>query len=118
VNLLDNAIKYTERGSIVLSAERRNQTLLVTLRDTGLGIAPEQLSHIFDRFYQVDTARSKHGIGLGLAIALSVARAHGGDIAVESSVGEGTTFTVRLAAGGTAERVTAGRERSPAGTPE
>jgi heavy metal sensor kinase len=114
-NLIDNAIKYTDQGAITLSAAAQNgDGLQVTIRDTGVGIAPEHLPHIFDRFYRVDESRSTEGIGLGLAIALETARAHGGDIAVESTaasrgegvgigMGEnagehGTTFVVRLAA--------------------
>jgi heavy metal sensor kinase len=97
VNLLDNAIKYTEQGSITISAQPKDDTLLaVTIRDTGVGIPPEHLPYVFDRFYRVDESRSKDGIGLGLAIALDVAHAHGGEIAVESEVGRGTTFIVQL----------------------
>jgi heavy metal sensor kinase len=96
-NLLDNAIKYTEQGSITVSAKRKDDKLLAaTISDTGVGITPEHLPHIFDRFYRVDDSRSKDGIGLGLAIVQNVARAHGGKIAVESHVGKGTTFIVEL----------------------
>ncbi len=98
VNLLDNAIKYTEQGVITVTATARaNQLLTVNICDTGRGIAPEHLSHIFDRFYRVDASRSTSGIGLGLAIAREIAQAHGGDITVESQLGQGTTFTVQLA---------------------
>ena len=98
VNLLDNAIKYTEQGFITISAKPQDDKLLaVTIRDTGVGMAAEHLPHIFDRFYRVDESRSsKDGIGLGLAIVRDVARAHGGKIAVESEVGKGTTFIVQL----------------------
>ncbi|HMN29936.1 MAG TPA: ATP-binding protein, partial [Caldilineaceae bacterium] len=97
VNLLDNAIKYTAQGSISLTAQRQDEDwLAVIVSDTGVGIAPEHLPHLFDRFYRVDEARSTEGIGLGLAIALDIARAHGGDITVESTVGQGTTFCVHL----------------------
>ena len=97
VNLLDNAIKYTEQGFITISAHPTSDQLLeVTIRDTGVGITPEHLPHIFDRFYRVDASRSKDGIGLGLAIVKNAARAHGGKVSVESKFGEGTTFIVQL----------------------
>jgi heavy metal sensor kinase len=100
VNLLENAIKYTEHGSITLAAKPQDDKfLVVTVSDTGAGIAPDHLLHIFDRFYRVDAARSKEGIGLGLAIAQNVARAHGGEVSVESKVGKGTTFSVKLSRG-------------------
>jgi signal transduction histidine kinase len=71
---------------------------LLRVADTGVGIAPEHLPHLFERFYRVDKARARAegGAGLGLAISQWVARAHGGDITVESRPGRGTTFTVRL----------------------
>ncbi|MEZ4711844.1 MAG: ATP-binding protein [Caldilineaceae bacterium] len=98
INLLDNAIKYTNQGSITVNARASSKELLiVTIRDMGIGIAPEHLPHIFDRFYRVDGARSKTGSGLGLAIAQSIAEAHGGAISVESEQGKFTTFRVRLA---------------------
>lgn len=97
VNLLDNAIKYSEQGVIAISAKPKGGKLLeVTISDTGVGIAVEHLPRVFDRFYRVDASRSTDGIGLGLAIVQDVVRAHGGNIAVESNVGEGTTFTVQL----------------------
>jgi signal transduction histidine kinase len=97
VNLLDNAIKYTEQGSITVSAKSlANQVLEISIRDTGVGIAAEHLPYIFNRFYRVDESRSTEGIGLGLAIALDIARAHGGNISVESEVGRGTIFVVQL----------------------
>lgn len=97
VNLVDNAIKYTNKGSITLAAEApTTDQVAVTIRDTGVGIAPEHLPHIFNRFYRVEKARSSKGIGLGLAIAQAIAQAHGGSITCESEVGKGTTFTVQL----------------------
>ena len=97
VNLIDNAIKYTDQGSITISARPKNGKLLeVAISDTGIGIAPEHLPRIFDRFYRVDESRSKEGIGLGLAIVENVAHAHGGKISVESKLGKGTTFVVQL----------------------
>jgi signal transduction histidine kinase len=99
VNLLDNAIKYTDEGLIAVSANRQeNGWLEITIRDTGVGIAAEHLPQIFNRFYRVDESRSSEGIGLGLAIALDIAQAHGGTLSVESEVGKGTTFVVRLSA--------------------
>jgi heavy metal sensor kinase len=97
VNLLANAIKYTEKGLITISAQPKDDKLLaVTISDTGVGITPEHLSRIFDRFYRVDESRSQEGTGLGLAIVQNVARAHGGDVTVKSKVGLGTTFIVEL----------------------
>lgn len=97
VNLIDNAIKYTEKGSVTIAAKRQaGNMVVVTIHDTGVGIAPEHLSHIFDRFYRADDSRSTEGTGLGLAIARDIAQAHGGEITVESEVGKGATFTVQL----------------------
>ena len=97
VNLLDNAIKYTEKGFITISARRRaDEWLEVTVSDTGIGITPEHLPYIFDRFYRVDGSRSQEGIGLGLAIVRNIARAHGGSVSVDSQAGKGSTFVVQL----------------------
>jgi heavy metal sensor kinase len=98
VNLLDNAIKYTQHGEINVVADPwTNGLVQVTIADTGVGIGAADLPHIFDRFYRVDQARSTPGAGLGLAIALNVAQAHGGTIEVESKIGEGSVFRVILA---------------------
>jgi heavy metal sensor kinase len=98
VNLLDNAIKYTEQGQISLVAHPQTNGLVqVTITDTGVGIAAPHLPHIFERFYRVDQSRTMPGAGLGLAIALNVAQAHGGTIEVESRIGEGSAFRVSLA---------------------
>ncbi|MCB0096878.1 MAG: sensor histidine kinase, partial [Caldilineaceae bacterium] len=98
INLLDNAIKYTTHGSITVTAQASSEKLLVvTIRDTGIGIAQQHIPHIFSRFYRVDSSRSEAGSGLGLAIAQSIAEAHGGAISVESEQGKFTTFQVRLA---------------------
>ncbi len=100
-NLVDNAIKYTPGGGEVrLSLERDTQWVRVAVADTGIGIPPQDLSKIFDRFYRVDKARSreKGGSGLGLAIAQWIAQAHGGRIEVQSAVGKGSTFTLWLPA--------------------
>jgi signal transduction histidine kinase len=95
VNLVDNAIKYTEQGSVSLAASHRdNHHLTVRITDTGPGIAPEHLPHLFDRFYRVEQARATPGAGLGLSIAQSIARAHDGTIQVNSVVNQGTQFVV------------------------
>jgi len=99
LNLLDNAIRYTPSGGAVSgSLVRKNSSAFVTVCDTGVGIPSEHLPHIFDRFYRVDTARSREdgGSGLGLAIASSIAKLHGGEIQVESQVGKGSAFYVTL----------------------
>ncbi len=98
-SLLENAVKYTESGgSVTSSVELKNRTAVVAVSDTGIGIAPEHLPRLFERFYRVDTARSRAdgGSGLGLAIAKTIAEAHGGRIEVESDVGKGSTFRVIL----------------------
>lgn len=96
VNLLDNAVQYTGRGGIDVSARADTDGLRASVADTGVGILPEHLPHIFERFYRVDESRSGCGVGLGLAIALEAARAHGGTLEVNSTPGVGTTFTVFL----------------------
>jgi signal transduction histidine kinase len=96
-HLIDNAIKYTPSGGqIEISLKLRDQAVLLTVRDTGSGIAPEILPRIFDRFYRGDSSRGVSGLGLGLSLADSIIRAHGGQITVESIVGAGSTFTVIL----------------------
>lgn len=95
VNLLGNAIKYTEQGQITVEAGPRPDGIVeITIADTGIGIAPEHIAYIFDRFYRVDKSRATPGTGLGLEIALSVAESHGGTIKVESEIDRGTMFAV------------------------
>ncbi len=99
--LLDNACKYTPPGgSVSVSLLREGDAAAIRVRDTGMGIAQEDLPHIFKRFYRADRARARDegGTGLGLAIARWVAEEHGGQIEAESETGKGTTFTVRLPA--------------------
>jgi signal transduction histidine kinase len=94
--LLENAVKYTPpRGRVRASVTADSSSCDVTIRDTGPGIAPEILPHVFERFYRADPSRARQGgSGLGLAIARSIADAHGADLSIDSSVGEGTTVRV------------------------
>jgi two-component system phosphate regulon sensor histidine kinase PhoR len=98
-NLADNAVKFSrEGGEVRVSHERDARRDRISVSDTGEGIAPEHIARIFERFYRVDRARSRAlgGTGLGLAIVKHLARAHGGEARVSSTVGEGTIFTVEL----------------------
>ncbi|HWB82964.1 MAG TPA: heavy metal sensor histidine kinase [Bryobacteraceae bacterium] len=99
INLLDNAIRYTPAGGRVsASLETQRSELRLRISDTGLGIAPEAATHVFERFYRVDKARSRQegGFGLGLAIVKWVAESHHGAVEVTSQPGAGSTFTVVL----------------------
>jgi signal transduction histidine kinase len=99
VALVDNALKYTPyEGSVTLSLTTDERSAIVKVVDTGIGIAPEDLSHIFERFYRADRARSRDrgGSGLGLAIVQSIVREHEGSIEVESTPGRGSSFTLKL----------------------
>jgi len=97
-NLIDNAIKYTPTGGSVDVRLWRDSADLVSLAvsDSGIGIAREDLSRIFDRFYRGDRSRSEAGLGLGLSLARAIARAHGGDITVTSTPDKGSAFTATL----------------------
>ncbi|MGQ9592284.1 MAG: ATP-binding protein [Planctomycetota bacterium] len=100
-NLIDNAIKYTEPGGTIdVAVSREGETACAAVRDTGIGIPKEDQPRIFERFYRVDKARSRElgGTGLGLSIAKHLTQALGGEILVESEVGVGSTFTVRIPA--------------------
>jgi signal transduction histidine kinase len=100
--LLDNAIKYTRPGKeerasrVIVSLERTDEQAVLHVRDTGIGIEPADLPHIFERFYRADRARSRQGTGLGLSIAQTLVERLGGRISVESTVGKGSTFSVWL----------------------
>jgi heavy metal sensor kinase len=97
--LIDNAIKYTAPGGeMTVSSQVEAGSVIVSVRDSGIGISAADLPHLFQRFYRVDKARSRAsgGTGLGLAIGRWIARAHRGDIEVESTLGKGTIFRVRL----------------------
>jgi len=96
-NLLDNAIRHTPTGGeVTFSARACGDHVEITVADTGPGISPEELPHVFERFYQADASATRAGTGLGLAIVREVVRAHGGDIEARSVLGEGTQFIVRL----------------------
>jgi two-component system OmpR family sensor kinase len=98
-NLLTNAIRYNHDGGRVVVKTRSDQSeVILDISDTGIGIGPDNLPHIFERFYRVDKARSRKdgGIGLGLAICKSIVEAHGGQITVTSTLDVGTQFEVRL----------------------
>lgn len=97
-NLLANAVKFTDRGSVIVAAESDGEQVSIRVMDTGIGIAQEALGFIFDEFRQVDESSSRRheGTGLGLAIARKAARMLGGDIEVQSVLGEGSTFILTL----------------------
>lgn len=99
LNVMDNAIRYTPQGGVIsVNLSQQGATALVTIADSGVGIPTEHIPNIFDRFYRVDKARSRAegGSGLGLAICRQIAQAHGGEISVESQVGKGSTFSIKL----------------------
>lgn len=96
-NLLSNAFKYTPiGGTISLSVQEHESSVLILISDTGIGIDAKNLEHIFDRFYQVDSTDNQKGTGIGLALAKSIIEAHQGKISVQSTMGKGTTFIVEL----------------------
>lgn len=100
-NLIDNALRYTPEGGTIearVSAERAE--VRVEVQDTGIGIAPEHIDRVFDRFFRADAARDREsgGTGLGLAIAKAIVESHGGTLCVTSQLGRGTCFTIRLPA--------------------
>lgn len=100
-NLLDNAIKYTERGVVTVALGSENGRVWCEVADTGPGVPREDLPRIFERFYRVDKARSreKGGTGLGLSIVKHIVALHGGDVAVDSRMGRGSTFRFELPVG-------------------
>lgn len=95
-NLLNNAVKFTEKGSIVCSVEAAPESVTITVADTGIGIQTEALERIFDKFTQVDGSmhRNSEGTGLGLSIVRGIVREHGGEVFVQSVPGKGSTFSV------------------------
>lgn len=96
-NLLDNAIKYTpEGGQVRVTVASEIGSAVVTVSDTGVGIAPEHLPRIWERLYRADASRSERGLGLGLSLVKAYVAAHGGTVEARSEPGHGSTFTVRL----------------------
>ena len=105
LNLLENAAKYAPAGSPIVIEGRAGEVaegtmVAISVRDRGPGLSPEQAAHVFDKFYRVDSGltRATEGTGLGLAICRGVVEAHGGQIAVETTSGQGCTFSVTLPA--------------------
>ncbi len=100
INLIDNSVKYTDKGEIKVKLSRHNGQVKVEVSDTGIGIPKEQLSRVFERFFVTDKARSRKlgGTGLGLSIVKHIVLLHGGEIRVDSGAGKGTVFTIFLPA--------------------
>ena len=98
INIIDNAVKYTEKGKIEISLKKEDKNLSVEIEDTGAGIPEDHISRVFERFYVVDKSRSRSlgGTGLGLSIVKHIAQQHSGEVRVESTLGKGTKFTVLL----------------------
>ena len=95
VNILDNALKYSDAGdSITVVVQRQENNATITIRDTGIGIAPEDLPKIKTRFYKANATR--RGSGIGLAVADEIVSMHGGSLSLDSAEGVGTTVTITL----------------------
>jgi signal transduction histidine kinase len=96
-NLLDNAIKYTPAGGRVeMKTQLQAGTVVFSVKDTGIGLTPDEVPRIWDRLYRGDQSRSERGLGLGLSLVRAVVQAHGGQIGVSSAIGVGSTFTMSL----------------------
>ena len=98
LNLVGNAIKFTDTGEVRITATAENGHFTVAVTDTGPGIPPEELKRVFEQFHQIDNSntKAKGGTGLGLAIAKQIVEMHGGRIWVESTLGKGATFQMEL----------------------
>jgi PAS domain S-box-containing protein len=116
-NLVSNALKYTEAGRIRVLLARRDDCLVLSVADTGIGIAPEESARIFERFYRSPspTARRAHGSGVGLALVQELVRLHGGEVRVESELGAGSRFTVTVPWREAASAAPGCRDASPIG---
>ena len=96
-NLLSNAVKYTpEGGKICLSTSSKEEEFRIEVKDTGIGIAEDELDQVFEKFYRASSAESVHGSGIGLSTARAIVRLHGGDVEAVSKCGEGSTFSIVL----------------------
>jgi signal transduction histidine kinase len=101
-NLIENAVKYTERGGqIAIAARSEGGDVVITVRDTGRGVAPSDLPFIWDRLYRGDASRASRGVGLGLSLVKAIVEAHGGRVSVSSQPGHGSAFTVAFPTSGT-----------------
>src|SRR4051812_7114506 len=114
LNLLSNALKFTFEGEIAVTLEASGKRIEMEVRDTGTGIPPQELGLVFDRFHRVQGARTRthEGTGIGLALVQELVKLHGGEVTVESAVGKGTAFTVRVPFGSAhlpADRIAAAR---------
>ncbi|MGC8805462.1 MAG: sensor histidine kinase, partial [Candidatus Ratteibacteria bacterium] len=100
INLIDNAIRFTEKGKIAISITYQKGAVIIEVSDTGIGIPPQHIPKIFERFYVVDKARSRQtgGTGLGLSIVKHIVLLHNGTIDVKSTPGKGTSFIIQLPA--------------------
>ena len=97
MNIIENAIKYNKPdGKIEVSLDRGSESARIIVRDTGIGIPEEEITHLFDRFYRVDKSRARTGTGLGLSIVKWIVDSHHGSISIKSSPGLGTTVILEL----------------------
>jgi signal transduction histidine kinase len=97
INLLSNAIKYSDPGgSVTIRAKMNEEGMLFQVSDRGIGIAPEAMQHLFERFYRAEDKPERSGAGLGLYIAKQIVEAHGGNIRVESKLNQGSTFSFNI----------------------
>jgi len=113
-NLVANAIQYSAKGSRVgVGVSNSDGVVEIAVTDQGVGIPEEDLDRVFERFYRIDPARSRHtgGSGLGLSIVKHVAQNHGGDVRVWSQPGSGSTFTIRLPEASSASAASLGEEK-------